>query len=153
MTIYLVRHAKAGSRKNWDDDDMQRPLVKSGREQAQLLVQTFADVEVRRLISSPFVRCQQTLQPLAEARDLIVEIDVRLAENTSRGIVAELVGSVDEGTVLCSHGDVIPDVLGLFERQGMTLLSWCDTRKAATALMEKVDGVFSTVDFWAPPSL
>lgn len=153
MTIYLVRHAKAGSRKNWDDDDMQRPLVKSGREQAQLLVQTFADVEVRRLISSPFVRCQQTLQPLAEARDLIVEIDVRLAENTSRGIVAELVGSVNEGTVLCSHGDVIPDVLGLFERQGMTLLSWCDTRKAATALMEKVDGVFSTVDFWAPPSL
>lgn len=153
MTIYLVRHAKAGSRKNWDDDDTQRPLVKSGREQAQLLVQTFADVEVRRLISSPFVRCQQTLQPLAEARDLIVEIDVRLAENTSRGIVAELVGSVDEGTVLCSHGDVIPDVLGLFERQGMTLLSWCDTRKAATALMEKVDGVFSTVDFWAPPSL
>lgn len=152
MTIYLVRHAKAGSRKNWDDDDTQRPLVKSGREQAQLLVQTFADVEVRRLISSPFVRCQQTLQPLAEARDLIVEIDVRLAENTSRGIVAELVGSVDEGTVLCSHGDVIPDVLGLFERQGMTLLSWCDTRKAATALMEKVDGVFSTVDFWAPPS-
>lgn len=153
MTIYLVRHAKAGSRKNWDNDDTQRPLVKSGREQAQLLVQTFADVEVRRLISSPFVRCQQTLQPLAEARDLIVEIDVRLAENTSRGIVAELVGSVDEGTVLCSHGDVIPDVLGLFERQGMTLLSWCDTRKAATALMEKVDGVFSTVDFWAPPSL
>jgi 8-oxo-dGTP diphosphatase len=152
MTIYLVRHAKAGSRKNWVDDDTQRPLVKSGREQAQLLVQKFADVEVTRLISSPYVRCQQTLQPLAEARGLVVEVDVRLAENTSRGIVAELLGTVAEGTVLCSHGDVIPDVLGLFERHGMTLLSWCDTRKAATALMEKVDGVFSTVDFWAPPS-
>jgi hypothetical protein len=54
--------------------------------------------------------------------------------------------------VLCSHGDVIPDVLGLFERHGMTLLSWCDTRKGATAVLEKDDGVFSTADFWAPPT-
>jgi len=153
MTIYLVRHAKAGSRKNWDDDDTQRPLVDSGREQAKLLVQTFAEVEVTRLISSPYVRCQQTLQPLAEARGLVVEVDQRLAENTSRDIVAELLHSVDEGTVLCSHGDVIPDVLGLFERHGMTLLSWCDSRKAATARLEKVAGVFITADFWAPPSL
>ena len=153
MTIYLVRHAKAGSRKNWDDDDTQRPLVKSGWEQARLLVQKFENVEVTRLISSPYVRCQQTLLPLAEARGLVVEVDVRLAENTSRGIVADLLGSVDEGTVLCSHGDVIPDVLGLFERNGMTLLSWCDTRKGATARLEKADGVFSTVDFWAPPSV
>lgn len=99
------------------------------------------------------MRCQQTLQPLAEARGLVVEIDERLAENTSRGIVAELISAVNEGTVLCSHGDVIPDVLGLFERNGMSLLSWCDTRKGATALLEKADGVFSTVDFWAPPSL
>ncbi|NDG67366.1 MAG: NUDIX hydrolase, partial [Actinobacteria bacterium] len=44
MTIYLVRHAKAGSRKNWDDDDTQRPLVESGREQARLLVQKFENV-------------------------------------------------------------------------------------------------------------
>ncbi|CAB5007624.1 unannotated protein [freshwater metagenome] len=55
--------------------------------------------------------------------------------------------------MLCSHGDVIPDVLGLFERHGMTLLSWCDTRKGATARLEKADGVFATVDFWAPPSV
>mgnify|MGYP000008437693 CR=1 FL=1 len=152
MTIYLVRHAKAGSRKNWDDDDTQRPLVESGWEQARLLVQKFENVEVTRLISSPYMRCQQTLQPLAEARGLVVEVDERLAENTSRDIVAELLNTVDEGTVLCSHGDVIPDVLGLFERHGMKLLSWCDTRKGATALLEKADGVFSTVDFWAPPS-
>ena len=106
MTIYLVRHAKAGSRKNWDDDDTQRPLVESGWEQARLLVQKFENVEVTRLISSPFMRCQQTLQPLAEARGLVVEVDVRLAENTSRDIVAELLNTVGEGTVLCSHGDV-----------------------------------------------
>jgi 8-oxo-dGTP diphosphatase len=98
------------------------------------------------------MRCQQTLRPLAEARGLVVEVDQRLAENTSRDIVSDLLYSVNEGTVLCSHGDVIPDVLGLFERHGMTLLSWCDTRKGATARLEKADGVFATVDFWAPPA-
>ena len=121
MTIYLVRHAKAGSRKNWDDDDTQRPLVESGWEQARLLVRKFENVEVTRLISSPYMRCQQTLQPLAEERGLVVEVDERLAENTSRDIVAELLNTVDEGTVLCSHGDVIPEGIELKQKtKGVT---------------------------------
>src|SRR5207249_1211256 len=32
--VVLVRHAKAGSRSQWDGDDAQRPLSGSGREQA-----------------------------------------------------------------------------------------------------------------------
>ena len=34
--ILLVRHAKAGSRSQWDGDDDERPLSSSGREQASL---------------------------------------------------------------------------------------------------------------------
>ena len=34
MTILLVRHARAGSRKDWDGPDEKRPLSKKGRRQA-----------------------------------------------------------------------------------------------------------------------
>ena len=152
MTIFLIRHAHAGKRSEWASDDRSRPLSDRGIKQSQALTAVVGDIAVGRIVSSPYVRCQQTLQPLAEARGLVVEVDQRLAENTSRDIVAELLHSVDEGTILCSHGDVIPDVLGLFERHGMTLLSWCDSRKAATARLEKAAGDFTTADFWAPPS-
>lgn len=152
MTIYLVRHAKAGSRKNWDDDDTQRPLVESGWVQARLLVQQFANETVTMLLSSPFLRCQQTLEPLSAWTGLPVIIEDRLAENTDRETVRQLLEEVPEGAVLCSHGDVIPSVLGLLEHEGMTLNSWCDTRKSATAILDRVGKSFVAASFWAPPA-
>ena len=35
MSIFVVRHAKAGSRDSWDGDDLLRPLTKAGRRQAE----------------------------------------------------------------------------------------------------------------------
>ena len=37
MTIYFVRHAKAGSRSNWDGEDVDRPLSNNGWHQARLV--------------------------------------------------------------------------------------------------------------------
>ena len=43
MTVYLVRHAKAGSRKGWSGDDEHRPLSKAGRAQARAPAQAVTD--------------------------------------------------------------------------------------------------------------
>ncbi|MDV8000493.1 NUDIX hydrolase [Rhodococcus sp. IEGM 1408] len=64
--LLLVRHAKAGSRSEWSGDDTLRPLDKSGRTQAELLVPMLRAFGVRRLFSAPRVRCEQTLAPLAD---------------------------------------------------------------------------------------
>ena len=37
MPLYLVRHAKAGSRHDFDGSDRDRPLTNSGRRQASAL--------------------------------------------------------------------------------------------------------------------
>ena len=70
MIVYLVRHARAGKRGEWEGDDRLRPLDERGVRQAQGLVEQLSGRELRRILSSPYVRCVQSVEPLAEARGL-----------------------------------------------------------------------------------
>jgi 8-oxo-dGTP diphosphatase len=118
MPVFLVRHAHAGEREDWDGDDRKRPLSKKGWKQARGLVEQLEPLGVRRLISSPYVRCVQTLEPLAERLGLKVEEDDRLAEGA--GLAAlDLVREAGEGAALSTHGDICADVLGYLARQGI----------------------------------
>jgi phosphohistidine phosphatase SixA len=70
------------------------------------------DYRISRILSSPAVRCQQTVQPLAERRDLRVETANALgADADSTELVALLLDPAASETVLCSHGELIGDVL------------------------------------------
>lgn len=72
--LYLVRHCKASGQ------DPEAALTREGMEQAQNLVGFFEGKEISRIISSPFVRAVQSIEPLAKELDMEVEIDPRLAE-------------------------------------------------------------------------
>ena len=74
MTIYLVRHAKAGERGAWDGDDELRPLSGRGHAQARNLLDVLVDADFERVISSPYVRCMETVVPLAAARRIALEV-------------------------------------------------------------------------------
>ena len=80
MTLYLVRHAKAGSRSSWDGDDRLRPLTKMGRREAEGIADLLRDAPLERVLSSPYVRCTETVAPLAARRGLEVEEHDALAE-------------------------------------------------------------------------
>ncbi|MFM8388272.1 MAG: SixA phosphatase family protein, partial [Actinomycetota bacterium] len=113
--IYLVRHAKAGSRAAWGDDDVLRPLVDEGREQARLIASRLALLHPPRLVSSPFLRCRQTLEPLAEMTSLTVESVDALREGVDTDTALKIRETLADGSVACSHGDVIPAVLKRLE--------------------------------------
>ena len=72
MSLYLVRHAKAGKRKEWTGDDAKRPLDKIGWLQAEALALRLIARQPTSLHASPYLRCVQTLEPLAETLDLTV---------------------------------------------------------------------------------
>ena len=110
MTLLLVRHAHAGDRHDWHGDDRLRPLTEKGQRQADALVAVLAPYAITRIYSSPFLRCSQTVTPLAAACGLEVDIDDALAEGHGpEGLrLAEGVGGV---TVLCGHGDNVPEIL------------------------------------------
>jgi 8-oxo-dGTP diphosphatase len=108
-TTYLVRHAKAGSRERWTAPDRDRPLTDPGRAQAAGLVKVIGR-GVRSIKSSPYKRCMETVQPLADALGLRVEEEERLAEGAGpEWAMAELASA--GGTVLCTHGDVMAEVV------------------------------------------
>ena len=66
MTIHLVRHARAGSRSRWKGDDSLRPLSKVGRTQADGIAKRLANEPVDLIVSSPYLRCVDTVAPLVE---------------------------------------------------------------------------------------
>jgi 8-oxo-dGTP diphosphatase len=104
----LVRHA-------WEGDDRLRPLDARGRRQADELVDALRPLAVRRIVSSPYARCVETVEPLAAKLGLEVEIDDRLAEGAG-GAAADLMR--EKGLVACTHGDVAFELLGRGLRKG-----------------------------------
>ncbi len=110
--VYLVRHAKAGSRSAWQDPDDLRPLSKAGRRQAEALAELLADRGVTRIVSSPYVRCRQTVEPLGQRLRLPVDLADELAEGAPLPEARRLVEKyTDQPTLLCTHGDVIGELL------------------------------------------
>ncbi len=123
MTLYLLRHAVAGDRSSWDGDDRLRPLSKKGRRQALRLAELLGETRLDRIVSSPHVRCTETVTPLAERRGLTVEEQGALAEGARLPAVLALVDELVDGggTVICSHGDVIPMLLEQYAARGADL--------------------------------
>ena len=111
VTVLVVRHAHAGEREDWDGHDGLRPLSDRGFQQAEALVAQLRPWDVQRILTSPLVRCVQTVEPLAAALGLEVATDDRLAEGADLATARSLVAEVGPGTVLCSHGDVIGDLV------------------------------------------
>jgi phosphohistidine phosphatase SixA len=117
-----VRHAKAGSRSSWDGADEERPLSKAGRRQAAALAKLLRDEPIGRVVSSSYVRCRETVEPLAERLGRRVEDADGLVEGAPLSEALRLLDKVsDNPTVLCTHGDVIGDLLHHFAGQGVRL--------------------------------
>src|SRR5512132_704612 len=66
--LLVVRHADAGDKRSWKGPDMLRPLSPIGRRQAKGLVVRLEDYPIERILCSPTLRCQQTMEPLARDR-------------------------------------------------------------------------------------
>jgi 8-oxo-dGTP diphosphatase len=110
MTLLLVRHAVALRRSDWKRPDHLRPLTPLGYRQADALPELLRPYPIQRILSSPFVRCVETVQPLAAKLGLPIEERPELAEGAGAAAAA-LVPDLAGAAVLCSHGDVLPDLL------------------------------------------
>lgn len=149
--VYLVRHAKAGHRETWDGEDELRPLTEKGWRQARALVDLFADHPFTLLLSSPYVRCVQTLEPLAEARGLSVEPADGLAEGASTDATLSLVLGADTPMVLCTHGDIMQNVLDAMVERDVRLDSPLELGKGSTWIIDVADGAIAGARYIAPP--
>jgi 8-oxo-(d)GTP phosphatase len=115
--LVLARHAKALPRSGWKDDDQLRPLDGRGLDRAEAIVPLLTAYGVRRLVSSPSVRCADTLRPYAALLGTPLKLKDGLSEE---GYAADqsraprhLRRLIERGApaALCSHGPVLPGLL------------------------------------------
>lgn len=119
--LLVVRHARAGDRTAWLGDDRLRPLDKRGRKQARALVEALEPFTIERIISSPYLRCVQTIEPLAAGRKLELEAREELGEGRSDGVPLAL-ALAGEPVVLCVHGGLTDVAFGVRLRKAETLV-------------------------------
>lgn len=137
--VLLVRHASAGSPSAWTGDDRERPLDACGIGQADELVRTLSRFEVGSIVSADVRRCVETVVPLADALGVSIEELPVLSEIGYPGREEEAVallrgqGDAEHDAVVCSQGDVIPDLLGrLAAADGYPLHVPIPNRKGST---------------------
>jgi 8-oxo-dGTP diphosphatase len=150
--LLLARHAKAGSRETWTDDDDLRPLSDKGRRQARDLAGLLSLFVPARAYAAPPVRCPQTIGPLAELLGLDIAVEPLLGEHDywddpDAGLARLLeLARGPEVAVMCSQGGVIPD---LVER--LTARSVPSARKASTWVLGLTADRVVTADHYPAP--
>lgn len=115
--LVLVRHGKAMPPENWDGPDHTRPLLQRGLNQARNIAAGILAFGPGVVVSSTAARCVATMEPLAETSGLELKTSKSLSQDAyeSRGTkahaaVAKRMGK-KLGTVLCSHGPVLPQLV------------------------------------------
>ena len=156
VPMYLVRHAKAGHRETWhaSEPDELRPISKAGRRQAKRLVGVFDGLPVRRLFSSPYLRCIQSLEPLAEARGLDIDLAQELSEGGSPAAAEALIlaAAADGPAAFSTHGDVQEGVIEeLLDRGARHDGARVAFKKGSTWVLEVVGGKIASIRYVAPP--
>jgi phosphohistidine phosphatase SixA len=105
--VYLVREADAGGRLSWPGPDRLRPLTTGGWRQAKELAERLDGSPIVRIVSSPYLRCQQTVLPLAEAHDLPIDSEAALGQIASVDRALRMMAEVTDTTVFCTHPELL----------------------------------------------
>jgi 8-oxo-(d)GTP phosphatase len=127
-TLIVVRHAHREKDAGKEADN---GLSDLGHEQAQRILKRFAseygDTCPRpRLVSSPKIRCMETLRPIADHCDIELEKSPLLDEGgdllkSARQFLKDWSDSPDPLTIICSHGDWIPVFMKLATGESLDL--------------------------------
>lgn len=118
-TLIIARHASAKGRNGFDGPDTDRPLDETGLSTATALAPLLATYGIRHVVSSPALRCTQTLEPYAHSVSTFIEIDDRLYEDAKPALLRRSVTALLERkkpTVVCTHRQTLP---AIFEDLGI----------------------------------
>ena len=114
--LILLRHAKATPRTEWTGAEAKRPLLPEGKQQAKRLVSLLGAYSPKRLITSPWTRCDQTIAPFAKTfkrtviyRSQLTELSTVLSPRRTKNAVEALFDS-SKSALICSHRPALPTI-------------------------------------------
>jgi phosphohistidine phosphatase SixA len=116
VRVVVVRHGCAGDKDQWSGPDDDRPLDDAGIRQAEALAPALEHAGIRRILTSPTVRCRDTVAPLARALGLPVE-DAPLGVGGSEPGLFGVIRRADVAdAVLCTHSELMAPLLAAIRR-------------------------------------
>lgn len=157
--VHLVRHAAAGDRNSWRSDDRLRPISGRGRRQATALADRLATRHPDEILSSPYVRCVQTVEPLAKRLGKPIETTDFLAEGSGgAGLIDYVSERPGREITMVSHGDVIPAIVDRLGAMGVPLSSSApdgrlDCKKGSDWVLTTRKGRIVSARYLPPPSV
>jgi broad specificity phosphatase PhoE len=108
---------------------------------------------IERVVSSPYLRCIQTVECVAAERRLETELSDALVEGVAVDEILRLVEKVsDRPSVLCTHGAVIESLLGYLREHKVRLRGGTRFAKASYWELELDSGEIVGGRYHAPPS-
>lgn len=117
VPLVVLRHAVTRPRDSWPRADGERPLVAAGRRQATALVRLLRCWRPEHVLSSPWRRCLETLDPFVKASGAKVRTKGGLTEATFRRDPGKAAKHTEKllnrarASMLCTHRPVLAGVL------------------------------------------
>ena len=117
VPIVLLRHGTAEQRAPDFPDDKVRPLAAVGHWQSEILSTVLPCFGALRILTSPAVRCVDTVRPFARKQQTIIEIQPTLSEESHAAdpgaAAAWLRAQIAESkpALICSHREVLDSML------------------------------------------
>lgn len=151
----MVRHADAGAKDRWRGDDRLRPLSDRGRREAFALVDLLASHEPERIVSSPLVRCLQTVEPLSTRLGLAIEESETLGPQADREAARLLrsLASARRAVVVCTHRETIEALQRRLVRPGKLTFGPGGAHEIGSVWLLHADGGRFTSATYLPPRL
>jgi len=164
MPLILVRHASAGSKSDWRNDDALRPLDARGKLQAKTLGQLLACFGRGRVLSSPAERCMATLRPYAQVIGTQVEAEPafglptggtgKKAERAAADALAQAAGQAARSAattgapvVICAHRENLPLLLAAAcDRLGAPAPTGPPLRKGEFLVLHRAHGTLAATE-------
>jgi len=149
--VILVRHAHAGDKAHWHQDDALRPLSEWGLAQAASLVRSLAEDDISLVLSSPAVRCRLTVEPLAAVRGVSVQDHLLLAKDAPiEALLDWVLAHRSAPWVLCTHGEVFQVLLDPARSSGLVSALAIETEKGAAWRVKRHQNGATSLQYLPP---
>ena len=114
--LIIIRHASATPRADYVGEDGKRPLLPEGKKQAKELVRLLSAYGPKRVFTSPWRRCKDTIAPYAKAHRYKIIDRGELSEmGNAKGPartakVAKRLFADARSSILCTHRPTLPTI-------------------------------------------
>jgi len=114
--LIIIRHAHATPRADYVGEDGKRPLLPEGKKQAKELIRLLSAYGPKRVFTSPWKRCKETITPYAKAHRYKIIDRGELSEmGNAKGPartakVAKKLFSDARSSLLCTHRPTLPTI-------------------------------------------